>query len=282
MLRTNDFAPAAIGVLRMGPRLLETGAELQASMSTPTPSSGGALRLTAGDGLAAFAGGVGFIAGTPRMWPYAVVPVGLMLLLACCFGAMGIWGATAISDAVMGPSPEGWSLFWSWLLRIGISVMMLFVALLLAVVLAQPLSSFALEAIVRAQHEALGGAPLPELPFFQSMLHGLWLGVLVSVIGILVTVVLFLITTFVPPAAVVVTPLEFVVVAALLAWNFLDYPLGLRGLNLGQRLQWIRGHFWAFIAFGLAWSVVLLIPGVFLLLLPMGVAGATRLAVRNP
>ena len=40
-------------------------------------------------------------------------------------------------------------------------------------------------------------------------------------------------------------------------------------------------HFAAFTAFGVAWSLVVIIPGVVLFILPMGVAGATTLVVEG-
>src|SRR5258705_372378 len=72
---------------------------------------------------------------------------------------------------------------------------------------------------------------------------------------------------------------KFLVGGWLLAWPFLDYPLGLGGLGAGARLLWAGRNFGAFTAFGLGWAVLLVVPGTFLLVLPMGVAGATQLVV---
>jgi uncharacterized protein involved in cysteine biosynthesis len=43
----------------------------------------------------------------------------------------------------------------------------------------------------------------------------------------------------------------------------------------------VRANFASFATFGLLWTAVLMIPGIFLLVLPLGVAGATRLAVAS-
>ena len=63
----------------------------------------------------------------------------------------------------------------------------------------------------------------------------------------------------------------------LLAWNFLDYPLTLHGLGVRARLAWCLRNFSAFTMFGVTWALLLIVPGLFFFILPMGVAGATRL-----
>jgi CysZ protein len=93
--------------------------------------------------------------------------------------------------------------------------------------------------------------------------------------------VLFLITLYFSPAAVVTVPLKFLVWSWMLAWDFLDYPLGLRGLGVIARIRWVLRHFGAFTVFGALWATVCIVPGIALLLLPMGVAGATRLVLRD-
>jgi CysZ protein len=90
---------------------------------------------------------------------------------------------------------------------------------------------------------------------------------------------LFLISLVFPPAALVTVPLKFLLCGWLLAWNFLDYPLGERGLGAGASLSWMTRHFGAVTAFGAAWALLVIVPGIVLVLLPMGVAGAARLVV---
>ena len=50
-------------------------------------------------------------------------------------------------------------------------------------------------------------------------------------------------------------------------------------LGLRARLRWVGRRFGAFSTFGITWAALLAVPGLVLLLLPMGVAGATRLVV---
>ena len=82
-----------------------------------------------------------------------------------------------------------------------------------------------------------------------------------------------------PPAAIVTIPLKFVISGFMVAWDFLDYPLGLRNAGVGDRFKFIGKNLGAVLAFGLLGAIVLLIPGLGLLLLPMGAAGASRMVV---
>jgi CysZ protein len=105
--------------------------------------------------------------------------------------------------------------------------------------------------------------------------------VLMIVVGGTVYTVLFVVDFFFPPALVVTAPLRFIVGAWLLAWNFLDYPLSLRGLGVIARVRWSVRHFEEFTVFGVIWATLLFVPGLFFLMLPMGVAGAARLVVET-
>jgi CysZ protein len=232
-------------------------------------------KLGVGDGLYAFLAGIGFVLTTPSVWPLAAVPVFMLLLMTCGLFALGGWGAWELSRQIVGESSGTWGEVGAWVLTVLLSL----VSLLAGLCLAQPLSGWALEKIALAYERALMGRRRPEPGFF----HGLFLGTKVAVItlfvGAVVLGLLLLVGILVPPALAVTIPLKFLVAAWLLAWDFFDYPLGLRGLGLRARLSWVGGHFWPFTVFGLAWATVLLIPGVALLLLPMGVAGAARLLV---
>lgn len=226
-------------------------------------------------GLRAFIGGVGFVVGTPRLWPLALVPVLTCLVLFVAFGALGLWAASQI------PVTEGWSAVGAWLLRLLASIVALLVAGVLGVSLAQPLSGWALDRLVRAQEQALG---LPQHPP-QRALEQLARSLGVTMLGLAVSVPvlggLAALSFFVPAVAVVCVPLKLGVLAMLAAWDLLDYPFSQRGLGPVARLAWIRDRFGRVLAFGLSAAVVLLIPGVGLFVLPMGVAGAARLVAED-
>ena len=94
-------------------------------------------------------------------------------------------------------------------------------------------------------------------------------------------VVLFVVSFIFPPAAVVTVPMKFVLCSWLMAWNFLDYPLCLRHASLSASLNWTTRHLGAVTAFGMAWTLLAIVPPMVLLFLPMGVAGATQLVIES-
>jgi uncharacterized protein involved in cysteine biosynthesis len=79
----------------------------------------------------------------------------------------------------------------------------------------------------------------------------------------------------------VTVPLKALVCGWMLAWDLFDYPLGIRGMGIWKRIKWIFRNFGAFTLFGLIWGAMAVIPGVVLVLLPMGVAGATQLVLKD-
>jgi len=229
-------------------------------------------------GLAGFFGGIGFVLATPSVWLYAAVPVLTALLLGCGLTALGFWEARALAQTWIGEG-GGWATAGQWLVTISLGFVLMIAGVFAALVLAQPLSGWALDAIALRQEKALTGRTSPEASFLQSLWVSVRCTLFTLVAGVVLLGGLFGVGLLVPPAAVVTVPLNFLVVAWLLAWDFIDYPLTLRGLGLRRRAAWVLSHFWAFTAFGIAWAVVLLIPFVALLVLPFGVAGAMRLVV---
>ena len=229
----------------------------------------------------AFVGGIGFILATPRMWPLAAVPAAVLTLLLIAFAAAGFWGAAELSEIVFGSDRETWGTIGYWILSVFLALVALLIALVLALVLAEPLSAFAMERISAAQQRELTG-DAPEAP---ALLVALWLSLgcisFALVLGGLALVALFLVNFFFPPAVVVTVPLKLLVCSWMLAWNFLDYPLCLRGMGLWARMKWVNRHFGAFTLFGILWTTVAVVPGVILVLLPMGVAGATRMVLSD-
>ena len=229
-------------------------------------------------GVRALFGGVGFVMTTPSAWGWAMIPVTVAALLLGGGGALAIWGGSALSERIVGDvAAHGWSAFGLWALRILFWAVGLVVAFVVAMSLAQPLSGFALDTIARKQEVALGGRIWPDQPLVASAFRSLRVSLTGLFIGLPILAVLALVTVFVPPAAVVTLPLKFIVTGLVTAYDMLDYPLSLRGENVGARLRFIAANFPAVLGFGVAAAAVLLVPGGALFLLPFGVAGAARL-----
>ena len=206
-----------------------------------------------------------------------------MLVAASLFGGLGalaLWEAAQIAHGVLTEGSTGaWAAAGSWALRIVLSLVGLVVAFLLAMTLAQPLSGFALDRIARKQELALGGRSWPDQPFVASALRSLRVTLSALALSLPILALLSLVTVLAPPASVVTVPLKFFVTGMAVAYDFLDYPLGLRGVGVRARMAFLRRHIFAVAGFGAAGALLLLVPGVGLLLLPAGVAGAARLVV---
>jgi CysZ protein len=238
-------------------------------------------RLRAVDGPKAFFGGVGFVVGTPGVWPYAAVPVAVLLVLGAGAAAVGLWASWhLVSSIVSGAS--AWAEAGRWLLEILVGGVALLAAVLVAFALAQPLSGFALEALSERQERALGGTGAhPKPRFVDNLVRSIAVNLLGLAVGLPIMAALTLVELVAPPAAVVTWPLKLVVSALLLAWDMLDYPLGLRGVNVGARLRFFGRNLLPLLGFGIFGAPFLLGPGLGLLLLPFGVAGATRLVLQT-
>ena len=230
--------------------------------------------ITTLDGLHAFVGGIGFILSTPSVWGWSLIPIGFMAVLSLGLCGLSWWGAWEASRAMVGESSLG-----TWTLTVLLGLLGAMLAVLIALTLAQPCSGFALEAICRAQERAMVGRASPAIPYWASLWRNLKVISATVVLGGGITFILFVIEFLVPPAAIVTVPLQFLVGGWLMAWNFLDYPLGLRGLGFRDSVRWVFRHFGAVTMFGLTWWSLVFFPGAVLLLLPMGVAGAARLVV---
>jgi CysZ protein len=231
------------------------------------------------EGLSAVFGGMWFVIVTPRVWLYALVPALMLVILFCGLSSVATPGVGWVTEALIG-IPEGfWGQFGGWILTVLLWVVAVLLAALLALVLAQPLSGFALEAVSRAQERALAGKYVTHSSFLTALWTSTRATLVMLLVGGIVNGGLFLVDFFFPPATVVTAPIQFLVGGLLLAWNFLDYPLSMRGLGVIARLRWSARHFEEFAVFGVVWAALLFVPGLFFLILPMGVAGATRLVV---
>lgn len=229
-------------------------------------------------GARAFFAGLRFVVVTPSLWPWALVPLVVTTTLATGLGAAGVWGALKLA-AMIGPhGVDALSAALLWVLRVSLGLLAVAVAVVVALSLAEPLSSFALDAIGKKQHAAIGGRPIPDPGAWASFLRSVRVALVGLGIALPLLAVLAIIELLFAPAAVVTIPLGFVVSALLLAWNFLDYPLGQRRFGVRARMRWFGENFRAVLGFGAACGVVLLVPFAQVLVLPFGVAGATRLA----
>ncbi len=253
-------------------------------MAQPTGGNPSPLALRRPNGVlfgaGAFFGGLGFVATRPRVWPWAAVPVLVALALTIALSAAGIaWGTHAL-EGWLGPDPGADAGVTGVLVtaaKLTLDLVVVLVALVLAFFLAQPLSGPALDRVVAAQERELGGDTSIATPFWSAIGRSLRVAVVTLAVGIPPIALLTLIELLFPPAAAVTWPMKLVVSALLATWNLVDYPFALRGAGVRRRWAWYQRHLGACLGFGLVVAGLSLVPFVGFLVLPFGVAGATRL-----
>jgi uncharacterized protein involved in cysteine biosynthesis len=228
-----------------------------------------------GRGAAAFVGGISFVVRTPGVLGRALLPAAVAVATAVALSAVAIWGVVRAS-ALLLPSSGEFALFARVLFDFLFGGVAVFAAVVLAVGVAQPLTRVALDRIASpldAPRTPGSRALLPPSGVLAS------LGIALSALGVTIPTVgvLELVTLFAPEAGFLTEPIAFVVSALGLAWELLDHPFSRRGLGAGERLRWMKESFFAVLGFAAAAQVFLLVPGLDFLLLPIGVAGATRL-----
>ena len=247
------------------------------------PHRSGSALHELGRGVGAFVGGIGFVARTPGILGWALLPAALAVGAGITLSGLGVWGVVRLAERFL-PGKDGVAVFERVLFDLLFGGVAVFAAVVVAIAIAQPLARAALDRIATPLDAPLSprvrARPLqPSSGLFASVLVALSaLGVTLPSVG-----VLELVTLFAPEAALFTEPVAFAISALGLGWELLDHPFSRRGMTVGERLRWIKGSFFAVLGFAAAAQVFLLIPGVDFFLLPVGIAGATRLfAEREP
>jgi len=230
-------------------------------------------------GLLAPFQGFYFLFSHPSTWARAFVPAIIFTILLFLFAIPSVWGMYLFTNYLMQKSASRWIRYGWIVLRFVLYLVAMFFALILAFLTAQPLSSPALESLVRSQERQLKYPNRPEEGFCASV----WRSIRVAFVSICASILIFFTLTitelFFPPAVIITTPIKFLSTAFIIAYDLIDYPLSLHLLGVRERTPWFRHYKWATLGFGLAMELIFLIPGAFLLLLPAGVCGATILVI---
>ena len=245
--------------------------------------------------MASVGSGFAFLFRSPRLWPAALVPGVLLVLLAAGLVAMsfgvvrplievqlqketslGVSATTGFADAVVGSLTH----LGLWLLPWLGAALAALLGLLLALAIAPALSAPALEHIVAAHERTLGVPERQPVGFWAELRCGLKAQVCAAVFAVPLLAVLALTGFLLPVASIATVPLECVVTSIALAWSLFDYPLTLRGVRMRDRLSLVATHWRPTLGFGLTLGLLFWLPCMGVVLLPVGVAAATRLVWR--
>lgn len=222
-------------------------------------------------GIAAFFGGFRILLGTVRAWPYAAVPVLAALGLFFTFSLVSSLALSAQVERFLGA--EGWYVS---VVQVLVSIIAVILSAFFALALAQPASGPALEALSRATERELGVPEHTPTPFLTDVARATG-SALLGLCGGGLAFVILLLLGLIPGAVFVTVPLKFIAAAVFLGWDLCDYPLSVRGMKLGDRLGFVGSHLGAVLGFSAGVALIALVPCGFLLVLPAGVCGATRL-----
>src|SRR5262249_39462196 len=163
-------------------------------------------------------GGIRFVMFSPRLWPYAVVPLLVMIFLTIGLTYVLLWAGSHVTSAILGEPTSAWARFGGWIVYFLVALTSFLIGAIAAVSLAQPLSCFALEAISELQDFALTGQARSRPSFVISFLTSARVVFCTLLLGGIVLAALFVVSLLFPPAAVVTVPLKLLVCAWLIAW----------------------------------------------------------------
>ncbi|WP_104978127.1 EI24 domain-containing protein [Sorangium cellulosum] len=233
-----------------------------------------------GAGLKAMLGGYGYLFRTPDLWPLALVPAGIALVLTVVFAIGGVKLAPSLVELIV--KEPGTGVLWTVLmavLRILSLAVVLVAALAISFGLAKPLSGPALERMVRRVEADLGAPAWPEVGFFADMWRALQSSLVALAFTLPIVIVLGVVGFLFAPASVVVIPLQLAVTALAGAWDLCDCPLSIRGVPVAARIAFVRRNLAAVMGFGFGLALLSFLPCALLLVLPAGILGAARLVV---
>jgi CysZ protein len=231
-------------------------------------------------GFGAVFGGLGFLFRTPRAWPYAMVPAAILTALTLLLGFAALSQLQPLFEGWFGNPTSWWGRLGAELISWLGAVLAAVLGIVIALALTPPLSSPALERIVALQERELGAPPRSELGFLAEMWCGLRAQFAAAVFAGPLLLLLAAVDLVFAPAAIVTIPLKLLVAAFALAWNLFDYPLTLRGVRVRQRLKLVRAYKSTLLGFGLSFALLFWLPCLGVVLLPVGVAAATKLLWR--
>lgn len=209
-----------------------------------------------------------------RLFLLSLVPIVVNLLLLVVIVIVVVWLS---SHWLMIALPEVW---WATvLIALVISatvILVLFLGIILFVTASSVIGAPFYEAISGRVDASLGGVE-SDRPWWQEIRSSLINSLKKLIWLIVLHTALLLLLLFPAVGATVYAVLGFVLTAAFLALEFLDFVFDRRGTSFVRRARWCGQHKWYVLGFGTAIFIGLAIPIVNLFIPPAAAVGAARL-----
>jgi CysZ protein len=233
------------------------------------------------DGILFYLRGFAFLARHPKLWPYAILPF-LINLLVVAAAAVALFYFLPEIGGLLWKPPTAW---YGWLLYVPYVVVLGFLILIVSYILffmilpgiiAPPfkgkLTRYTREILKETSVHPVGGIYVDVIePTILEIRKGLRL--------LLITVVL-LPLNLIP----LLGNAAYLGIMSYFTWmhfalNYLEYPIDSESTHtpLERKRRYVRSRRWPALGFGFALSLTCLIPFLNFFLVPVGVVGATLL-----
>ncbi|MCA8934646.1 MAG: EI24 domain-containing protein [Planctomycetes bacterium] len=224
-------------------------------------------------GFSAFLVGMKLVLPGGGLFRYAVAPVVLSALVLVGLAVGAFFGA------------KYWLVEWleaSWVGWLG-GVLAFIVTLVIAYFLLAPVMTIFvplfIDPICEKVHIKYTGRELigerSSQAFIRRQLYAMVQSLKWLLVVLVVQIPLMVLSLVTVVVSVVAIPINAVIQGA----DLMDCSLSLRDQNLSQKLAWTKKNLWASAGLGAAASLVMLVPGLNLFVMPAGAAGATLLMI---
>jgi len=216
-------------------------------------------------GLWAFPRGLGWLVRRPQFLGLLMLPV----FLALGLWAYGWFWLDELDSWFFGvlywPKPSTWYLLWLWWAGKGLMIALIRVmSLLVCVVLINIFFVPVYEWVSCAVESSKTGKEVPDI--------GIWRSVLLVTEELKKAAFMLCISLV---SIFFLQALGFVVAAALVGWDLIDYPLARRGLSFRQRLSFL----WKNLGVAVGLGVWVMIPFAAIIAYPLAIAGGSLASV---
>lgn len=215
-----------------------------------------------------------------RLRAYVIMPLLINIVLIVALVSLVGWQLDTWLDAWLAGLPDwlAWleTLLW-WLGFIAVTLLFCYFFTFLAMLVASPFNGLL---SARVERFLVGHEPDTNMSMPAEMADAVTGTVRMLAFSLgraCILAVISLILLFIPLVNAIIPLLWFVFGAFMLAFEYLDAPMGNRGIAFDDKLAYVRSRRWRHIGFGSIVTLLTAIPVINLIIMPAAVAGATVL-----